>query len=343
MRKRLIAARLVVLTAVLAVLTAPAALAQSPQSAPTKITFILDFISLGRHAPWYVAQAKGFFRAENLDVEILPSKGTADAIRGVVAGLAPMGLIDVPSLIAAGSAGADVRIVAVAYQQAPYCVYSLNPGANVTRPAQLEGLRFGSSSASFLPHIWRAIMRMNNLDPATLKVVNVDASARVPMLAAGRVDGVDQFLMSAPAIQRAAPDKEVVCLFAPDLGLDIYSNSIGVNRRFLQANPQAVRGFVRAALRGWQHALTHRDEAADIMTRAVPALDRAIVREEIDLLERISVTDDVRQHGFGHIRLDKMRATFNFMNDNVDIAGDKLTADAVYVPGFLPAPPILPE
>jgi len=343
---RLFATLLTLPFAALMALAAPDdVLAQSrptAQASPTKITFVLDFISLGRHAPWYVAQAKGFFREENLDVEILPSKGTADAIRGVVAGLAPMGLIDVPSLIAAGRAGADVRIVAVAYQQAPYCVYSLNPGANVTRPAQLEHLRFGSSSASFLPHIWRAIMRMNNLDAATLQVVNVDASARVPMLAAGRVDAVDQFLMSEPAIRRAAPDKDVVCLFAPDLGLDIYSNSIGVNRRFLQTSPQAVRGFVRAALKGWQYTLAHRDEAADIMTRAVPALDRAIVREEIDLLERIAVTDDVRQNGLGTIRPDKMQATFDFMNRNVDIAGEPLSMDAVYVPGFLPPPPVLP-
>jgi len=311
--------------------------------AQAKMTFILDFISLGRHAPWYVAQAKGFFQAENLEVEILPSKGTADAIRGVVAGLAPMGLIDVPGLIASGTAGADVAIVAVAYQQAPYCVYSLNPGANITRPQQLENLRFGSSSASFTPQVWRAIMRMNNLDPATLEIVNVDGSARVPMLAPGRIESVEQFLMSAPAIKRAAPDKEVVCLFAPDLGLDIYSNAIGVNRQFLRANPQAVRGFVRAALKGWQYTLANRDEAADIMVRAAPALDRGIVREEIDLLERIAVTEDVRQHGFGHIRMEKMQATFDFLNNNVDIAGEKLDAKVVTVPGFLPNPPILPQ
>jgi len=317
--------------------------ATSAALAQTKITFILDFISLGRHAPWYVAQEKGFFQQENLNVEILPSKGTADAIRAVVAGLAPMGLIDVPGLIASGAAGGDIRIVAVAYQQAPYCIYSLNPGANITRPQQLEHLRFGSSSASFTPQVWRAIMRMNKLDPSTLEVVNVDGAARVPMLASGRIDSVEQFLMSTPAIRRAAPDKEVVCLFAPDLGLDIYSNSIGVNRQFLQNNPEAVRGFVRAALKGWQYTLANRDEAADIMTRAVPALDRGIVREEIDLLEKIAVTDDVREYGFGYVRMDKMQGTFDFINNNVDIAGGKLDATTVYVPGFLPQPPFLPQ
>lgn len=325
------------------VVAAVAGLSVAPAMAQdTKITFMLDFISLGRHAPWYVALEKGYFAEEGLDVEILPSKGTADAIRGVVTGLAPVGFIDVPSLVAAGPAASEVKIVASAYVEAPYCVYSLNPGANITSADQLVGLKFGSSSASFLPQIWRAVMNMNGLDPNTLEVVNVDASARVPMLAAGQIDGVDQFLMAAPAIKRAAPDKEPVCLFAPDLGLDIYSNSIGFNKSFLEANPDTAKAFVRAALKGWQYTLANRDEAAQIMTSMVESLDLDIVREEIDLLERIALNDAVKENGFGFIDVEKMARTVAFINDNVEVEGTKLTAEDVYAPGFLPAEKILP-
>src|SRR5438270_9665539 len=48
-----------------------------------KITFMLDFIALGRHAAWYVPIAKGYYKEEGLDVTVVPSKGTADVIRGV--------------------------------------------------------------------------------------------------------------------------------------------------------------------------------------------------------------------------------------------------------------------
>src|ERR1700749_4205887 len=64
------------------------------------VKFILDFISLGRHGPWYVALGKGYFKEEGLNVSILPSKGTADAIRSVVSGIADIGFIDIPSLVA---------------------------------------------------------------------------------------------------------------------------------------------------------------------------------------------------------------------------------------------------
>ncbi|XRC93053.1 ABC transporter substrate-binding protein [Ottowia sp. VDI28] len=69
------------------------------------VKFALDFIPLGRHAPWYVALAKGYFKEEKLNVSILPTKGTADAVRYIESGLSEFGFIDIPSLVASGSGG----------------------------------------------------------------------------------------------------------------------------------------------------------------------------------------------------------------------------------------------
>ena len=52
----------------IAALPADSALAQSTPATLTKVVFSLDFIPLGRHAPWYAAVAEGFFREEGLDV-----------------------------------------------------------------------------------------------------------------------------------------------------------------------------------------------------------------------------------------------------------------------------------
>jgi NitT/TauT family transport system substrate-binding protein len=307
-----------------------------------KVTFVLDFIALGRHAPWYVALDKGYFRQEGLDVTILPSKGTADAIRTVISGGAEFGFIDIPSLVAAGSAAAGLKIVAVNYQLAPYCVLSLDPGADITQPKQLVGLQFGSSTGSFVPNIWRAFMNMNHLDGATLKVVNIDPAARVPMLVSGKVESIDQFIMSMPSVAHAAPEKKVRCLFAGDFGLDIYSNSIGVADGFLKDHPDAVKGFVRAAARGWQDALRDPQAAATAEVKYVKALDPQIIVEEVEILKRIAVTPDVTQHGFGTFTPEKMARTAQFINDNIAITGDKLTGPQISAPGFLPEPPITP-
>jgi NitT/TauT family transport system substrate-binding protein len=305
------------------------------------ITFTLDFISLGRHAPWYVAVAKGYFKEEKLNVTVVPSKGTADAIRAVDTGIAQIGFIDVPSLVAAGS-GSSVKIVAVNYQKPPYCVFSLNPGANVTSPKDMVGLEFGSSTASFVWKIHQAFMKMHGLDPSTLRVVNIDGAARVPMLAARKVQAIDLFVMSEPGIRRAVKDAEPKCLLLGDHGLDIYANGIGVTEDFLQKNPEVVRGFVRAALRGWKDALANPEEASRLQVQFVKALDPGIIVEELHIVRRLAVVPDTEENGLGWMNREKMRRTVDFINNNVEVSGRKLTVGDIYRDGFLPTPSIRP-
>lgn len=312
-------------------------------AAEKEVKFALDFIPLGRHAPWYVALSKGYFKDEKLNVTILPTKGTADAVRYVESGLAEFGFIDIPSLVAGGASAASVRIVAGIYQKAPYCVFSLDPGANVTAPKDMVGLEMGSSNASFMPRIFAAFMKMNNLDPTTLKIVNIDASARVPMLVSRKVQAIDQFLMGEPSIRRAVGSSAAAkCLLLADHGLDIYANSIGVKEDFLKGNPEAVRGFVRAALRGWKDALANPEEAARIQSQYLKALDPAIVVEELQILKRIALTPDVTQNGFGTISRDKLKRTVDFISQNIDVPGGAPNPDRIFVDGFLPKPPIKP-
>src|SRR5262249_4057602 len=177
----------------------------------------------------------------------------------------------------------------------------------------------GSSSASFVPKIWAAIMEMNGVDSKSMKVVNIDASARVPMLASRKVAAIDLFIMSEPAIRRAVPDAKPVCLFAGDLGLEIYANSIGVNEEFLKKNPETVRKFVRAALRGWKDTFANPQESAQIQLQYVKALDPQIIVEELDILRRIAITPEVRQNGFGYVTRERMKNTVDFINKNVEV------------------------
>src|SRR5215217_6853588 len=58
----------------------------APAEAQTAVTFSLDFRALGRHAAWYVALDKGYYKQAGLDVTIIPSQGTAQAIQSVESG-----------------------------------------------------------------------------------------------------------------------------------------------------------------------------------------------------------------------------------------------------------------
>jgi NitT/TauT family transport system substrate-binding protein len=241
-------AKTLVFLAVLAGLLGP-----NEVMAQTKdVKFTLDFIPLGRHAPWYVALAKDYYKQEGLNVTIVPAKGTADSIRALESGTVDIGFIDIPSLVAAGRGELAIKMVAVNYQQPPYSVFSLNPGANITRPQDMAGKEFSAGNASLIPKIHQAFMKMNNVDPNTLKVVNLEPGSLVAALATRKIQSIGLFAMSETAIKRAVEGAEVKHMLLADHGLDIYAIGIGVREDYLDANPDVVRGFVRASLRGWR-------------------------------------------------------------------------------------------
>ncbi len=93
----------------------------------------------GRHAPWYAALAEGYYKDEGLDVSIIPAQGTAQVIQAVESGTANIGFVDVPSVVIARGNGSKLKMVAVNYEKAPYAIFSLANGANVTEPKQLGG------------------------------------------------------------------------------------------------------------------------------------------------------------------------------------------------------------
>src|SRR5579872_538261 len=133
--------------------------AQAQEKALTNVTFSLDFITLGRHAPFYVAIDKGYYKDEGLNVNIIPAKGTAQAIQNVDSGIAQIGFTDVASLVVARAHGSTVKVVSVIYQKAPFCFFSLDPGADVTKLKDLVGLKVGSNTGSYITNIARAMMR----------------------------------------------------------------------------------------------------------------------------------------------------------------------------------------
>ena len=85
-------------------------------SAADKITFVTDFGYLGRHAYYFVAQDRGYYKEAGLDVSIVRGQGSADAVRQVAAGSAQIGFADAASVILSrANDQTPVKLVAMVY------------------------------------------------------------------------------------------------------------------------------------------------------------------------------------------------------------------------------------
>jgi NitT/TauT family transport system substrate-binding protein len=320
------------------------AVAQPLPPPPTKVVLSLDFIPLGRHAPWYAALAEGYFAQEGLDVSIIPSQGTAQTIQAVEAGAANIAFVDVPSVVIARANGSRLRMVAVNYVRAPYAIFSLSTGGNVTAPKQLEGLNLGSGAGSFTPKIIRGFMTLRGLDPGKLTISNVAPPARAATLLSGQIPAIEFFVMSKPGLEAGARSAkaELRTLLLADFGLDLYSNGIAATDDYLAKNPDVMKRFVRAALKGWKFTLDHPDRAAADEIKYIPTLKPEAIMAEIRIIADLAVTADTRKNGLGWFDPAKMASAVDFMAKYVGLPGQPPAAADVYATGFLPTPPVLP-
>ncbi|HZP74619.1 MAG TPA: ABC transporter substrate-binding protein [Pseudolabrys sp.] len=319
-----------------------AASAQAP--APTKVVFSLDFIPLGRHAPWYAALAEGYFRAEGLDVSIIPSQGTAQTIQAVESGTANIAFVDVPSVVIARANGSKLKMVAVNYEKAPYAIFSLSTGANVTEPKQLEGLNLGSGAGSFTPKVIQGFMAQQGLDPSKLTISNVAPPARATTLLSGKIPAIEFFVMSKPGLAAGAKAEsaELRTLLLADHGLELYGNGIAATDDYIANNGDVLKRFVRAALKGWQFALANPDKAAADQLKYVPSLKPDVIVSEINVVHDLAVTPQVKANGLGWFDAAGMQKTTDFVVKYVGVTGTPPKAADVYASGFLPSPPIKP-
>lgn len=341
----LAAARSAIISILAAALLSSPALAQAPGDKPlTKVILSLDFIPLGRHAPWYVALSQGYFKDEGLDVSIIPSQGTAQTIQAVELGTANIAFVDVPSVVLARANGSKLRMVAVNYQKAPYAIFSLANGANVTQPKQLEGLTLGSGAGSFTPKVIEGFMAQKGLDPSKLKIINVAPPARATTLLSGQVPAIEFFVMAKPGLEAGAKDAktELRTFLLSDHGLELYSNGIAATEDYLAKNPDVVKRFLRAGLKGWKFALANPQKAADEQIKSIASLKPDIIAAEIGIVGDLAVTADVKQHGLGWFDPAKMKSAVDFVAKYVGMTGTAPAAADVYAAGFLPDPGITP-
>jgi NitT/TauT family transport system substrate-binding protein len=323
----------------LAVSLLPAA--QARAQTPTRITFSLDFRALGRHAAWYVAFDKGYYRQEGLDVFIVPSQGTAQAIQNLEANAAQFAFSDVAGLVAArANSGSTAKMIAVIYQKAPYAVFTLKSGADVTEPKQLEGLDIGSGAGSFTQKVIEAFMIEKGLNPSTVKYTNIDPAARVGMLVSKKIPAIETFVMSKPGIDKAAPGDAQTFLFA-DHGFKLYSNGILARADYLTEHPDIAKGFVKASLQGWRDTIADPKAAADIVGKYIKGLDPDVALAEIKIVDGLVDTAQTRADGLGTIDPQIMAASVGLIAKSV-AGGGKIKPTDVYETAFLPQPPIKP-
>ena len=227
-----------------------------------KVDLYLDFAIDGLHAPFFVAQQLGYYKAAGLDVNIHPGQGSADTVKVTGAGRSQFGFADAATMVKGISEGAKVKMIGLVLRKSP-AVIVVRKDSGITTPAGLKGKSIGdfplSSTATLLP----AFLTANGLSKSDVKFVGMSFQSRVPSLLRGNVDAIMGYIQEFVNIQ----SKTRFIQWATH-GIDAYGSGVIVNDAWAQSHATQTAAFVKATMRGLGYTLAHPAEAAAIVAKA---------------------------------------------------------------------------
>ena len=288
-------------------LIAAVALAISAGSAfaETAIKFTMDWKFEGPSAPFLIALEKGYYKAEGLDVTIDTGAGSTEALPRVATGAYQMGFGDINSLVKFRDQNPtlDVKAVMMMYDVPPFAIVG-RKSLGVTGWQDLQGKKLGAPPPDGAFAQWPAFVKVNGIDTSTITIESIGFPVREPMLAQGAVDAVFGFSFSVYMNLKAAgvPPEDISVILMSKNGLDLYGNAVLVNPDFAKANPEAVKGFVRATIKGVMDTLADPDAAVEYVLKRndVAKKDVELERLKLAIADNIA-TDAAKANGFGGV------------------------------------------
>lgn len=244
-----------------------------PLRAETSLTLMLDWFPNVDHLPIYVAQEKGFFDEQGLDVKILSPSDTADALKLAAAGKVDLAVSYEPQTVMAAARGIDVRVVGRLIEH-PLTTLLYLKSSGFTKPADLNGKTIGYTVPGLMDVLMDAFAKVNGIE--NYRLVNVGFSI-VPALSAGRVDAVMGPFKTYETVTMAAEGLEAGFFELEKWGIPDYDELVFIcGADTLAREKKRIAAFVKAVARGIEVIEASPEAALAAYFRAVPDADRKV-------------------------------------------------------------------
>jgi len=248
-------------------------------AANTPITFQLNWVAGGANAGFAAAVAEGFYRDAGLDVTLVQGNGSGNTAQLVANGRSEIAYADAVAVSQLIAKGAPMKVLSTVYQSNPNEVSALKK-TGIKSVKDLAGKKVGVPSGSSQTTMLPLLLKANNLKESDVNLINMPPTAMVPSLLQGQVDAilgsVDSYQIQLEA-QGAQTDN---FMFA-DHGVPTVSTSIFANDSYIKNNPEVVRKFIAASLKGWYFALDNPEKAVKDLKSVFPEMNEKLATAEL--------------------------------------------------------------
>ena len=318
----------------------------APALAQTKLKLVLNWKYQGLQGMFFLADDRGYYKAEGLEVTLDQGNGSGAAVPLVANGTYDVGFGDINALIElAAKKPEDAPIaVYVMFNQPPFTV-AVKADSPIKSPKDFEGKTLGGAANDGALKLFPALCKLAKIDCSKVNITNMQPNLREQMLMQGQVDGVFGYVntirFSAKLI--GVNDDQLRYINYGDYGMDLYSNAIIVSKKLAKEKPEAVRGLVRAINRGLLDSLKDIDASVAAVAKREPLIKVPVERERFEATLKDEMNHpEIAKIGLGNVDMARLKTSIDIL---VDANGLPRTpsVDEIFTPAFLPPADALPK
>jgi NitT/TauT family transport system substrate-binding protein len=233
-----------------------------------KVKLGVGFIPNVQFAPFYVAQRKGYFADEGLEVEI--EYGFEDDFVTLAAqGEREFAVASGDQVILARARGLPITYVMKWYNRYPVALM-IPADQGIKAPADLAGKTVGLPGffgANFVG--WKALVYAAAVDEETINLEDIGFT-QAAAVQQGAVDAAMVYITNEP-VQLRNEGIEVEVISVSDF-IDLVANGLVVGDKLMADDPELVAAMVRASLRGIEDTIENPDDAFAIVRDIIPEI-----------------------------------------------------------------------
>lgn len=247
--------------------------------AATDITFQLNWTAGGANAGFAAAVAQGYYKEAGLDVKLVEGNGSGNTAQLVASNRSQIAYADAVAVSQLIAKGAPMKVLSTIYQSNPNEVSALKK-TGIKSVKDLVGRKVGVPSGSSQTTMLPLFLKANGLKESDVTLINMPATSMVPALLQGQVDAILGSI-DAYQIQLEAQGAELDNFRFADNGVPTVSTSIFASNSYIKDNPDAVRKFVAASLKGWSFAIDNPEKAVKALKGIFPNMTEKTAAAEL--------------------------------------------------------------
>jgi putative hydroxymethylpyrimidine transport system substrate-binding protein len=277
-------------------------MAANPAFAQDKMTLLLDWFINPDHGPIIVAEEKGFFADQNLEVEIVAPSDPADPPKLVAAGKADLAVSYQPSQHLQVAEGLPLMRVGTLVATPLNCLLVLEDGP-IKTISDLKGKKVGFSVAGVEEALLTAILGRHDLGMSDIELVNVNWSLS-PSLMSGQVSAVIGAYRNFELNQMEIEGIAGRCFYVEEEGVPTYDELIYVANKDTM-DTDLIRRFLRATELATQYIVNHPDESWNVFKGYSVELDDELnAKAWLDTMARFALRPEALDEG-RYVRFEK--------------------------------------